>query len=420
MTMMPDLDINLKNSRIIWIVQKLCLSLRQIKENMKKVFVTIISILLPIIANANTQELNSGTFNAIETPLTFEAVSGTVTVTVNNYYASLTPTIQYRVDDGDWTYLELWHNQHNASPRYANAIPAGKIVQIRASEWYPCYFPQNDGFDISCDADCYVYGNVSSVNGLDYASSISGAPSHLFYKNTHIKNHPEKELYLGKYCDRYAFYGCTNLTSITFPSNVTGIYEKAFGNCTKITDVTCLAEKVPSTDAAAFAGSSIGEATLYVPKSAINDYKNTIPWSNFGKIVAYDDINPTPVPVPTPEPTPRCATPTISIKDGKLVFDCETEGVKYHYQIIMPESQESIGNQIPLPTTVTIKVYASKENYLDSEVATKDMGLLLGLKGDMNDDGVIDAADIVNLVNVIMTKKVEDEEPEIIIIDSEW
>ena len=85
----------------------------------------------------------------------------------------------------------------------------------------------------------------------------------------------------------------------------------------------------------------------------------------------------------------------------------------------MPESQESIGNQVPLPPTVTIKAYASKENHLDSEVATKDFNFYIGIKGDMNDDGVTDAADIVNLVNVIMTKKDEAEEPEIIIIDSD-
>ena len=171
------------------------------------------------------------TFNAIETPLTFEAISGTVTVSVNNYYASQTPTIQYRVDDGEWTDLELWHNDHHGSPYYANAIPAGKIVQIRSELWYPCFIPQIDGFDISCDADCYVYGNVSSVNSLDYATNVSGVPLCLFYQNTHIKNHPEKALFFGNYCGSYAFYGCTGLTSITIPNNVTSIGDKAFGNC---------------------------------------------------------------------------------------------------------------------------------------------------------------------------------------------
>ena len=88
-----------------------------------------------------------------------------------------------------------------------------------------------------------------------------------------------------------------------------------------------------------------------------------------------------------------------------MVFDCETEGVEYNYMIDMPVSEIGIGNNIPLPTTFAIKVYASKENYKDSEHVTMDLGLLVGIKGDTNDDGVIDATDIVNLVNIIMTKE---------------
>jgi hypothetical protein len=230
--------------------------------------------------------INLCSFNAIETPLTFEAVSGTVTVSVNNYYCSFAPTIQYRVDDGEWTNLTLSHNDCHGSPFYANAIPAGKIVQIRSTGWYTCISAQNDGLDISCDADCYVYGNISSVNSLDYVTIISGTPSFVFYKNTHIKTLPEKALFLGNNCGSNAFFGCTGLTSITIPQNVTSIGDKAFGNCTKLTNVTCLAESVPSTNASAFDGSSIGSATLHVPQSALSDYQNTAPWSGFGKIVA--------------------------------------------------------------------------------------------------------------------------------------
>ena len=225
-------------------------------------------------------------FSPFETPLTFEAVSGTVTVSVNNYFCSHSSSIEYRVDDGEWTSLMLSNNQCHGSRRFANAIPAGKIVQIRSTGWYPCYPAQNDGYDISCDADCYVYGNISSVDGLDYATNISGVPSYLFYKNTHIKNHPRKTLFIGNNCGNYAFYGCSGLTSITIPNSVTSIGEKAFGNCMGLKDVTCLAESLPSTNAAAFDGSSIGSATLHVPESALSDYQNTAPWSGFGKIVA--------------------------------------------------------------------------------------------------------------------------------------
>jgi hypothetical protein len=70
------------------------------------------------------------------------------------------------------------------------------------------------------------------------------------------------------------------------PNSVTNIGEKAFGNCTNLTNVTCLVESVLSTNAAAFDGSSIGSATLHVLEPALSDYQNTAPWSGFGKIVA--------------------------------------------------------------------------------------------------------------------------------------
>ena len=87
-----------------------------------------------------------------------------------------------------------------------------------------------------------------------------------------------------------AFSGCTSLTSITIPSSVTNIGFYAFYNCTSLKDVYCLAAEVPKTDYNAFNGSSIGNATLYVPASALDAYKNIMPWNYFGTIVPIGGI----------------------------------------------------------------------------------------------------------------------------------
>ena len=83
-----------------------------------------------------------------------------------------------------------------------------------------------------------------------------------------------------------AFDGCSGLTSITIGSSVKDIDEKAFVNCPELTDVYCYAENVPNSYYTNFFdGSYIEYTTLHVPASAINDYKNRVPWSKFKNIV---------------------------------------------------------------------------------------------------------------------------------------
>ena len=69
---------------------------------------------------------------------------------------------------------------------------------------------------------------------------------------------------------------------------MTSIGDRAFAECKYIENVYCYAEEVPSTDFDAFDDSNIENATLYVPASAIEAYKTTEPWSDFGTIKAIE------------------------------------------------------------------------------------------------------------------------------------
>ncbi len=186
----------------------------------------------------------------------------------------------------------------------------------------------------------------------------------------------------------YAFQGCSGLTSVTIGNSVTSIGIMAFCDCFGLTEVYCYAENVPMTVGPAF--SPISTATLHVPAASLSSYQETKPWSYFGNIVG--DI------------VLKCATPTIAFTNGKLSFECETEGVEYVYDISMTGSQSGRGNDIVLPglpNTYAVSVYATKDGWVDSDVATKTL-TFQAKTGDANGDGEISIADITTLINTIL------------------
>ena len=87
----------------------------------------------------------------------------------------------------------------------------------------------------------------------------------------------------------HVFYGCSGLTSVTIPNSVTSIGDNAFNGCSKLENVYCCAESVPSTGDYVFKGMDIANVTLHVPASAIEAYKITTPWSEFGTIKAIEE-----------------------------------------------------------------------------------------------------------------------------------
>ena len=202
-----------------------------------------------------------------------------------------------------------------------------------------------------------------------------------------------------------AFYGCTGLTSVYIPSSVKTIGNNAFANCTELLDVYCYARKSPAMGTNAFANSGIQFATLYVPEASLNGYKVTEPWSGFGDIKALFGEYPE-----VPEIT-KCATPTIIFENGKLSFSCETEGVRYVYNFSTPSESDEDGKGINMPNKLQVSVYAKKDGYENSDVATKEIDLgTSGIRGDLNGDGVVSMPDAMFIVNKILNGKFPDEE----------
>ena len=187
------------------------------------------------------------------------------------------------------------------------------------------------------------------------------------------------------------FQSCRGLISATIGSGTTCIGSQAFASCSKLTDVYCWAEDVPSTESDAFKDAYIEYATLHVPFSSVEAYGAIEPWKNFKKIVAIDGSEP-----PYAE---KCSTPTIAIVEGGLTFSCETEDVEFIYDITAKEVKELSSSKIALGDTYIISVYATKAGYENSDVAA--MEFTLGGNGnvcDVNHDGKVDVADIATIL----------------------
>ena len=155
---------------------------------------------------------------------------------------------------------------------------------------------------------------------------------------------------------------------------------------------------MPTTQSDAFANSYIEYATLHVPDASIDLYKGAEPWRNFKEIVGLDGTIPE---------TPKCAMPTIQIVDGKMKLSCETEGVTFVTSYTSDGlSNSTLDDEIVLAGTTTchVSVYATKEGYENSDVATVDVDLHIGKKGDVTGDGEVTITDAVEVVNIIMGK----------------
>ena len=200
------------------------------------------------------------------------------------------------------------------------------------------------------------------------------------------------------------FCNCSNLSSVTIGDGMKTIGNLVFASCPKLADFYCYTEMVPETMADVFNNSYSNYATLHVPEGSIEDYKAAIPWSGFGNIQALSGENPE-------VPITKCATPTIIFENRKLSFNCETEGVKYVYNFSTPSESDEDGKDINMPNKLQLSVYAQKDGLENSDVATKEIDLgTSGIRGDVNNDGVVSMPDAMFIVNRILNGKFPDEE----------
>ena len=233
----------------------------------------------------------------------------------------------------------------------------------------------------------------SGLTSVTIPNSVTSIGNYAFWGCTGLTEVtiPNSVTYIGE----WAFSGCSGLTEVIIPNSVTSIGDFAFSYCTSLTDVYCYAKDVPMAGGYAFSYFPVSSATLHVPAASVEAYKTADPWSGFGSIVPLGD-----------EPVTKCATPTISYADGKVTFSCETEDVEFVTKVTSSDSGDYEGSSISFSNQYTISVYAKKDGYEDSDVATKDIevgGSTSGIKGDVNEDGTVNGTDIQEVINIIVS-----------------
>ena len=214
---------------------------------------------------------------------------------------------------------------------------------------------------------------------------------------------------------RNAFNECSGLTSVTIPKNVTLIGDKAF-YCENLAEVVSLNDNpsiIGGKSSGTFHLNTFNNATLYVPVGTKDIYKEKAGWKDFAFIEeGTGSGSGSSEGGETTEPE-RCATPTISFANGELTFSCETEDVEYVYNVTTEDVKNGIGSKVKLGCTYKVSVYAIKQGYKNSNVATLEFTIGAGAEVcDVNKDGAVDVADIATIISEMAARARMQEETE--------
>lgn len=216
----------------------------------------------------------NSTYNALTTPLTFEARTAGATVTFNINTSVATNPVEYNKNATGWQ-----------SYTSGTAIALGNVgdkVMFRGSN---NFYTQSTSSTFSCSASCFIYGNVMSLIDKDNFATATSMPTgqawnqnvfeKLFANNTYIDIHSSRDLMLpatelvsscyasmfsgctgltkapalpattlAYACYSSMFYNCSNLeTAPVLPASTLAqyCYGNMFENCGKINSITCLA-----------------------------------------------------------------------------------------------------------------------------------------------------------------------------------
>ena len=202
-----------------------------------------------------------------------------------------------------------------------------------------------------------------------------------------------------------AFNGCEKLTSIIIPEEVSSIGLRAFKGCTKLEAITVKGTVMPDADTSTFDEShksATGATLTILPSIDINSLEE--PWE-------FENIS------QGENPVNQCASPTISYDKGVLTYACTTPNATVTSIITVADAKKSTGS-VTLDKVYTITATARANGFAKSQPTIATITWRNGKPlfsenitvvsqddavnpGDVNEDGVVNIADVTAVINII-------------------
>ena len=245
----------------------------------------------------------------------------------------------------------------------------------------------------------YCFNGCCNLKSVTLSNNLNSLGSYVFWQCTSLSSISIPNN-LKKIEDK-TFFECSSLETVVLGSNVEKLGKESFAKCEKLKDVYCFAKTVPFADyrPLTFNETDIDFAHLHVPSNLIEEYKKTYPWSAFLSIEAWDGEPPI-----EPE-VKKCGKPAVLYTDGEVIFSSETDGVEFESEIEVDDVKTLSTSTINLSMIYNVSVIATKSGYENSDVTSMQFTITGNgnkyMSGDINNDQLVNVADIVAITNII-------------------
>ena len=207
----------------------------------------------PYRVDYNKSEYEKLLEKLLETPLTFEIVCGGTLYWYNSGNTGDIKTIEYKLNDGEWTEITSSKDNDGSGTTIATVI-TGDIIKFRGNNDTYCNFYANRCSCFRNTSDCYfyAYGNIMSlINYNNFKTNKKLTKDSTFaylFNNTGIMSHPVKKLLLPattlpQHCYEYMFADCTSLEKAPeLPATALAnyCYATMFRGCTSLVNAPTL------------------------------------------------------------------------------------------------------------------------------------------------------------------------------------